>query len=153
EKNAFRDLSQILQRKIELEPDETAKRALRFELARVYEHDLKDGFAAIDAYKGALVTNARDREALTELARLYESEKLWIDHLEMLDALAQLLPVGERSALELRAADVVAEKQGDVEAAITRYRDLLNSDAAQGTEAHARARAALERMVRDERTR
>ena len=54
------------------------------------EKELGDSQAAIDALRGALESNARDGEALLELARLYEGEKLWADHLESVDALAGL---------------------------------------------------------------
>jgi tetratricopeptide (TPR) repeat protein len=152
DKGAFRDLAQILARKIELESDEAARRPLRFALAQVSERELKDVFAAIDAYKGALAADVKDVEAWTELSRLYQGERLWADHLEALDALAGLAPGAQWIAIELRAAGVVEQQMGDAETAIGRYRKVLYADGAPA-EALAGARAALERLLRDEGTR
>ncbi len=145
EKKAFRDLAGVYARKIELTSDEAARRPLRFSLAKVNETELHDTFAAIDAYKGALSVNGEDREALEAIARLYEGERLWADHLEALDALVPLAAGQARIDLELRAAEVVEKQLGDVEAAIGRYDKVLRM--------HPAARVALERLARDEATR
>src|SRR5207245_2922174 len=87
-----------------------------------------------------------DREALVELARLYEGERLFADQLEMLDALAEGAEPKERITIELKAAAVVETQLSDLESAIGRYRKLLSS----GDNAPEQARVALERIVRDE---
>jgi tetratricopeptide (TPR) repeat protein len=147
QKGAFRDLAGVYSRKIELSSDDGEQRTLRFQLARVQEEELHDTFAAIDAYKGVLSANAEDAEALTKIAKLYEGERLWADHLEAVDALAKLKQGAEKTALELSAAEVVEKQMGDVEVAIGRYASVLRADGAPG------ARSALERLVRDEATR
>ena len=151
-RGAHRDLSAIYTRKIELAIDDAERRRLRLLLAKLAERDLKDTFAAIDALKGILEANAADREALSELARLYEGEGLWADHLEALDALAQSAEVApeERVEVGFRAAVVVEQKMSEAEPAIKRYAEVLAAIPARiGGTFHAGARAALERLVRE----
>ncbi|HEY7956264.1 MAG TPA: tetratricopeptide repeat protein, partial [Polyangia bacterium] len=155
EEGKFRELTDVLGRQIELVTDEAERRALRFRLAGVCERELHDPLAAIDAYRAALAADPTDRDALGELARLYEGERMWPDHLEALDALFGLATETERAIeLHFRAAEVTEKQLGDVEGAIDRYRQVLDvAPAAPGAPFHAGARAALERLARDEATR
>ncbi|MDB4968610.1 MAG: repeat-containing protein, partial [Myxococcales bacterium] len=153
-KGSFRDLCGILTQKIEQNPDPAAQRPLRLQLAQLSELELHDALAAIDAYKGILSNDPRDVEALEAVARLYAAEGLYADHLEALDALAEAAgAAGDQTRkveLAFKAAQVLEREVGDQESAIARYRDVLFADAAVGTAPHAGARAALEKLVRDE---
>jgi tetratricopeptide (TPR) repeat protein len=154
QKGAHRDLAAVVQHKVELTYDEPEKRQLRFQLARIHEKDLRDTFAAIDQYKAVLTATPNDREALTEVARLYEGERLWSDHLEAIDALTELASGQEKVDLSFRAAEVVEKQIGEVEHAVQRYAAVLNSEPPRPlTPFHAGARAALERLAKDETTR
>jgi len=151
QKGAFRDLAGVLARKVELSHDPAEQRTLRAQLAQLQERDLRDVFAAIDVHKAQLAATPDDKQALAEVARLYEGEGLWQDHLEALDALADQSDGAERIELQFRAAEVVEKKIGDAEHAIQRYAAVLN--ALEPASYHAGARAALERLAKDETTR
>src|SRR5207245_1879468 len=78
-------------------------------------------------------------------------------HLEALDALAEAAGAAgdqpRRVELAFKAAQVLEREVGDAESAIARYRDVLfapGPEQSGGTAAHAGARAALEKLVRDE---
>ncbi len=155
-RKSFRDLAAVYARQIELVSDAARRRKLRFELAAVQEKELHDSEAAIEVLRGAVAgaegADPRDADAIAELARLYEGEKQWVEHLDALDALAALASgQGERELL-LRAAQVLESQIGDVDAAIKRYQTILESSP-QGEAAHLGARQALERLVRNESTR
>jgi tetratricopeptide (TPR) repeat protein len=98
-------------------------------MAKVYEDQLSDSFEAIGAYKGALEENDRDSEAVAALARLYEREGQWADHLEALDKLAALTDnpsdAARRLEIELQAARVTEEKIQQTDSAIRRYQQVL----------------------------
>jgi tetratricopeptide (TPR) repeat protein len=151
-RGAHRDLAAIYSRKIELAVDDGERRRLRLLLAKLSERDLEDSFAAIDALKGILEANPADREALSELARLYEGEGLWADHLEALDALTRSTELSpeERVEVAFRAAIVVEQKMSEAEPAIRRYAEVLAAIPPRiGGPFHAGARAALERLLRE----
>ncbi len=153
-RGAWRDLAGVLTQKIELTPDAAAQRPLRWQLAQLSEHELHDALAAIDAYKGILANDARDVEALEATARLYAAEGLYADHLEALDALIAVASDEARKVeLQFKAGQVLERESGDAETAIGRYREVLFSAGAEGTPPHAGAKAALEKLVRDDATR
>src|SRR5262249_3606437 len=137
------------------EPRES--RPLRLQLAQLSEHELHDALGAIDAYKGILIDNAHDVEALQAIARLYAAENLWADHLDALDALAEAAARSgdevTRVGLELKAAQVLQREVGDAESAIQRYKNVLFAPGVDGTPVQKGAQAALETLVRDEGTR
>ncbi|HEX2574271.1 MAG TPA: tetratricopeptide repeat protein [Polyangia bacterium] len=149
ERKAWRELTEIYARQIELAMAERDRRPLRFAMAQVFEEHLGEAFEAIAAYRGALEADARDLDAHEALARLYEKEAAWPDLLETLDAIAPLKPPGaERDAVRVRAAKVLEERQNEPEEAIERYRQIL--DDSPGNEA---ARKALEVLVQREELR
>jgi len=181
-REAWRDLCWVYTQQIELAPSESERRPLRFAMARVYEDKLSDSFEAIGAYKGALEANERDSEAVAALARLYEREGQWADHLEALDKLAALTDnpsdAARRLELELQAARVTEEKIQQADAAIQRYQRVLefetpvaqdvgdwmsaaqvelstvfNADRLRLLQIQGEARTALERLVQQSETR
>ena len=156
-KGSFRDLAAVLTQKIEQTHEPAAQRPLRVQLAQLAEHELHDALGAIDAYRGILVHEPRDVEALEAVARLYAAEGLYADHLESLDALVEAAAaagdVARKVELEFKAAQVLEREVGDAESAIARYRSVLFTDGAGGTAPQAGAKAALEKLVRDDSTR
>ena len=149
----FRELALTYARQIDLALSEQEKRPLRFSMARVYESELSDAFEAIAVYKAVLDAQSTDGEALVALERLYEAEGMWPDLLETVDRRAKLAATTDRggdahNTLRFRAAKVLEDKQGEAEAAIDRYRQIL--DDAPG---HEPSRAALDALVRREETR
>ncbi|MCA1663913.1 MAG: hypothetical protein LC659_06555, partial [Myxococcales bacterium] len=153
-KGAWRDLSSVLTQKIDQTHEPAAQRPLRLQLAQLSEHELHDALAAIDAYKGVLANDPRDVEALEAVARLYATEGLYADHLEALDALIEAAADPVRKVeLQFKAAGVLEREVGDAESAIARYREVLFAPGGEGSPAHAGAKAALDKLVRDDSTR
>lgn len=149
ESRSYRDLAWVYGRQIELATSPAERRPLRFALAQIFDENLGDAFEAVAVYKAALEENPLDLEVLASLARLYERESLWPDLLETLDAMTAEQPRGERAdELRMKAAKVLEEKQGELELAIERYRQILDD-----SPDHEPARRALEGLAQREETR
>ena len=131
-REAWRDLCWVYTQQIELAKSETARRPLRFAMARVYDEKLGDTSEAMGAYKSAIDANSSDIEAIAALSLLYEREGQWADHLETLDQLAKLkddsTDSAERTQIKLKAARVTEEKLGEIEAAIRRYQEIIEGE-------------------------
>ena len=144
----FRSLVDVLAQKIELAPDDRARRPLRMTAAAVHDNELHDAFEAIGQYKAILEAMPDDVESLGHLDQLYEREKLWPDLVEIIDRRAALeLGREPRAELLWRAAHIVETEQGEARAAIERYRDVLAV-----SPGHEATRAALDALTRDEDT-
>lgn len=142
-----RELAVTLERKIELTADVAARQALRHAAAAVYERELDDIYQAIGQLTGILDDDAAEPVALAELDRIYSHQKLWPELLEVLDRRALIAnTVEERADLGFRGAHLVETELVDVEGAIARYGAVL-----QVLPGHARARAALEVLMQDDR--
>ena len=146
--NEPRELAGILARKIELAEAPGSARLLRFAAAQVYELELREPFEAITQMRAVLDGDADDREALAALDRLYTTEEMWPDLLEVLDRRAELeADPAARADLRHRAALVVAERLLEPDQAVERLRVLLDD-----RRDHVGARDTLDAMTRDEDT-
>src|SRR5262249_31327722 len=144
----FRSLVDVLAQKIELAPDDKARRPLRITAAAVHDNELHDAFEAIGQYKAILDGAPEDTAALEALDKLYEREKLWPDLLATIDRRASTEQSREnRAELLFRAAHIVEKEQGEARAAIERYREVLAA-----TLGHTATRNALDGLARDEDT-
>ena len=77
-----------------------ARRTMRFLIATIAEKELADLDEAVAAVRPILDDLPEDREALTTLARLYQTQGLPAEHLEILERLQSLAPAdGERIEL------------------------------------------------------
>ena len=138
------ELIWVYQHKLEREDDEDERRDLRLSIARVYEEQLEDNFEAISAYKVLQQAQPDDPEILDALDRLYASEQMSSDLLEVLEAkIGQEQDLDRRSELLARVAGIQEGDIGDLDGAINRYRQVIELEPT-----HAGAREALERLVR-----
>ncbi|HEY3359783.1 MAG TPA: tetratricopeptide repeat protein [Polyangia bacterium] len=141
---AWRELCGVLQRKLELSVGPAERVPLYYQLAEVCEIKLGDPYEAITAYKSVLGERAGDPAALEALDRLFGTERLWTDLVEILDARAAITGAPDaREELRYRAARVTEKELDDVIAAIGRYRDVLAA-----APQHRGAREALEALLR-----
>lgn len=124
---AWRDLAEILQRKIELTTDPAALRALRFAIARLHDEKLAEPAEAASHLRAVLDAHVGDTEALVALDRLFQREKQHTELLEILDLRLAAVPAGDpgRTELAFRAATLVEKDLLDPGASIDRYRSVL----------------------------
>ncbi len=138
-----RELVVTLERKIELTTDLEQRQQLRRDAAHYYEHALGDVYQAIGQLTSVLDDDAGNAGALAELDRIYASQKLWPELLDVVDKRALLaISAKDRADLAYRAARLVEVELGDPDAAIPRYGAVLQVFAS-----HDPARAALEQLM------
>jgi golgin subfamily B member 1 len=145
---AWRELTRIYQRKLELASDAPTRIGVFFLLAEVHETKLGDAYEAISAYKSVLLETGHEAEpeALAALDRLFQKEKLWSDLCEVLQTrLAHEADATAREELRFRLGQALERELDDAIGAIGQYRDVLAS-----IPSHAGARAALEGLLRND---
>ena len=108
----------------ELTADAVHARALRLQLAAIYETEMGLPDRAIDAYQAILAHAPDDGEALAALDRLLESHGRFETLQEVLAQRAALAAGDERLKLVRRRAKLLEEKLGNPEAAATCLREL-----------------------------
>ena len=114
----------VLETLAKLEPSTAARRAVRVELARLAWLEADDLDRAVRAFRGALVEDARDAEALDGLARALTEGQRWQELTEVLEQRAAGLE-GEAARHDwVRAARIFDEQLGDPARAIKAWRIL-----------------------------
>jgi tetratricopeptide (TPR) repeat protein len=113
-----------LQKQAELTPDRQRARALRLEVATVYEKELSQPDRAGEAYEAILAEIPDDQEALAALDRLNEAHGRADEQQEILRRRAALATGDERVDLVRRRARILEERLNNPEAAASALRDL-----------------------------
>ncbi|HVT06900.1 MAG TPA: tetratricopeptide repeat protein [Polyangia bacterium] len=114
----------ILQAQAELVGDRQKARALRIEVAGVYERELTLPDRAIDAYEAVLAEIPDDAQALEALDRLHESTGRYDDLQEVLKKRAALATGEARLEIVRRRARILQDRLNNPEAAAAALRDL-----------------------------
>ncbi len=139
----WRDLIDILRRRVELAGDSGARRDLLWRIAQVIEKSIGDRDEAITAYHVILDERADDLPTLDALARLYDEAE---QHSDLLEVLERRLPltsaVPERVALRTRMATLLEGALRRADAALDAYREILVEEPRDAV-----ARKGLERML------
>jgi golgin subfamily B member 1 len=141
------ELSSVLARARDLAPTDPARLAFQLKLAGLFENELADEEAAVDAYRAALGADDRNETALAGLERLYTK----------LDRFAELNRVYERQIqlaadpreqvrILAKSAGIFEEKLHDLPQAIERHEAILRVDGG-----NVGAVKELERLYRAER--
>jgi len=115
-----------LKRQAELTTDPQKSRALRLEVASVYEKELGVPERATEAYEAILASAPDDEEALAALDRLNEVHSRFEDLQEILEKRAVHATGKERIDLVRRRAKLLEEKLNNPEAAASALRELGN---------------------------
>ncbi len=145
-------LADILDRLVDTASDVARRRALRAELGALAAGPLSDAARASEAWRAILADANDDREALVELRSIELHRGQHPDALEVTDQLIEITPAGnDRDLLRIEAAELLESKLADAPSAIDRYAAVLNDAAS--PEGVSRARAALDRLVRERDTR
>ena len=148
-KEAWLELTEILNRRIELVDEPEAKRDYYFKLANVQEEKMGEAFEAITAYRRVTDLFPQDKEALIALNRLFSKEKLWADLLDVLDRLIALEEEpSARNDLNYRAGRIMQTEMSDFDGSIARYKGVLDNDPG-----HSDARTALEELAKSDTAR
>ena len=158
-KSEWRDLADVLRRRLELEAEPKARRDLLFRMALLTERELGDPAGAVPAYGAVLDETPEDLPALDALIRLHEAAGRKLDLLEILERRIQIEvarlaapATGPRdpardernlAGYRMRAAAIDLEL-GRAESAIERYREVLDRDGR-----HEGALRGLEQLLAD----
>ncbi len=139
----FSDLLEIYERKRDLTNDAAERNAIRFEIAKLFETEIKDLDRAIATYDSILEDEPRDARALAALDVLYGRLERWEPYVDVLRRRIEL-DVGENELIDLkyRLGQTLEKHRGDPAGALENYREILFIDSA-----NAGAREALEAMM------
>jgi tetratricopeptide (TPR) repeat protein len=141
------ELLGIVQRKLDLTGDAGEKKAIRYQIAKLYETEIGEPQKAIAAYRAILDENGEEPEALGALDRIFQGEAMWAELAALIPREVAAAPPAEGavSALKFRLGQVRESHLADVAGAIECYRDILDADPA-----HEGARGALEARLGDQ---
>jgi tetratricopeptide (TPR) repeat protein len=145
----WRELVEVLRRRVEHESAMSERRQIRARIARVLEDDVGAPTEAIAAYHELLDEAPEDGEALGELARLYRQSSRWPDLLDSLERRLSLLTgSAERVQILAEIAQILDERLERKADAFERYSEILHS-----TPDHEGARVGIERLLTNDELR
>ncbi len=102
---------------------------IHFQVAAIYEHELRDLDKAIEAYLDVETHLPNHADTMEALTRVYEKTGQWQKAADVLERRAQLAEVkSQRLELHHRAGEIYAEKIGDAKLAETRFVRALEID-------------------------
>lgn len=102
---------------------------IHFQVAAIYEHELKELDKAIDAYLEVETVLPNHADTMEALTRVYEKTEQWQKAADVLERRAQLAEVkSQRLELHYKAGELYAEKLGDAKQAETRFVRALEID-------------------------
>jgi tetratricopeptide (TPR) repeat protein len=139
----WRDLIEILRRKLEVAAAPAEARDLLSRIAEIHEVMLEEPDEAIAAHLEALERDAGDLRALSELARLYREAQRHADLLDILEKQAQVDP-SLRPALQVEIAQLLAGPLARPVEALETWKAVLD-----GEPTHPLALAAVEAALAD----
>ncbi len=146
----YTELLSIYQKKLDLEMDPARQKGIRYQIAQLYENEIKDPGQAVTAYRAILdgVGGENELAAWQALDRIYTATAQWAElqatiprELELVD------PADAATIVELkyRLGQIREQHLSDVPGAIECYREILEL-----APAHSGAREALERRLGDQ---
>jgi tetratricopeptide (TPR) repeat protein len=140
------DLAGVLARARDLAADEASRVAWQLQIAGLYENELEDDEAAIEAYRTVQGTEDRDPEALAGLERLYTKLDRFAELNRVYEKLADIAAdPRERLRVLGKSAGIWEEKLQNPHKAIERYEQVLALDGG-----NLPAVKSLERLYRQE---
>lgn len=102
---------------------------IHFQIAAIYEHELRDFDKAIDAYLEVETLLPNHGDTMEALTRVYENSGAWQKAADVLERRAQLAEVkSQRPLLHHQAGVIYAEKLGDAKSAESRFVRALEID-------------------------
>ena len=139
----YADLLSVYEKRRELSPDHHEKKQISYEIAKLYETEVKDLDRAIDTYNGVLEDEPTDGRALAALDVLYRQLERWEPYVDVLRRRIELDSTEQELIdLKFRLGDTLEKHTADAAGALENYREILFLDAQ-----HEGARSALERLL------
>ncbi len=125
----FEGLEDVLVRRVDLARDFQVIREATIKLGQLYEDIIEDPAKAIEAYRRLLDADARDREAIAGLKRVFEREERFDDLADILETEVGLLePGAERLALLQQIGSLQRVQRHDPDAAVDAFARALADD-------------------------
>ncbi len=141
----YSDLLGIYEKRRDLSTDHNEKKQISYEIAKLYETEVKDLDKAIDTYNGVLEDEPTDAHALKALDVLYGHLERWEPYVDTLRRRIELdVNEGELIDLKFRLGQTLEKHTGDPAGALENYREILFLDAQ-----HNGAREALEALLQN----
>jgi tetratricopeptide (TPR) repeat protein len=143
----WQDLAQVLSRARDLAASDEARVVFQLQIAGLYENEISDDEAAVEAYRTVIGLDDHSREALAGLERLYTKLDRFAELNRVYErqiALAE--DVREKSRILAKSAGIHDEKLHDPRSAIEKNEAILALDGG-----NLPALKALERLYRDAR--
>ena len=139
----FADLLGIYEKKRDLSTTPEEKKGINYEIAKLYENEIRDVDKAIDTYVQVLLDEPSDAQALAALDVLYGSLGRWEPYVDVLRRRIEL-DVTEPDLIDLkyRLGQTLEKHLSDAAGALENYREILFLDPQ-----HEGARQALEAML------
>ena len=138
----FDKQAQALEKKLQHVVEDTDRKSVLFEIARIWEEQIGEIDEAIGAMQRVLEIDGADLKALDGLVRLYDQESRWSELAYTLTRKVELAKdTSDNVELRMRVAALCEGDLGDPEAAVQWYRGVLDFDAG-----HVGALSALERL-------
>ena len=125
----FRELAELYERAVDLARDDETRITYLFKIGRLHEDALQAPLSALSAYQRILGLEPAHLGAIHALQRAAERGESWDELVRALDLEADRTgDKAERAALLHRAAEILAERIGDVPGAIVRCKAVLALD-------------------------
>jgi tetratricopeptide (TPR) repeat protein len=125
---AKKELSQVLERRAEVEPLAEARRQALVKLGELRATGIGDRVGAIEAFRRVISTYGPSREVTQKLVPLLEQERRWEDLAAALEADAAVAPVEERAAITSKLGQLRLARLGDTSGAIRAFGASLAAD-------------------------
>jgi tetratricopeptide (TPR) repeat protein len=137
------ELLEVYQRRAELAVDPEQRKAILFQIARLYDSQLEQPEQAVATFEEVLTEDPTDERALAALDALYQKTGQWEAFAEILLRRIELV-TGEDSLLDLkfRLAQAQEAHLGEQRSALENHREILFIN-----QEHQGSRAALEKML------
>ena len=145
----YADLLEIYEKKRDLANDPQERKAIQYEIAKLFENEVKDVDKAIDTYNAILEDEPAEGPALSALDRLYGALGRWEPYADTLRRRIEL-DVAEKELIDLkyRLGQTLERHLGDSRSALENYREILFL-----APGHDQAREALEALLQNEELR
>lgn len=125
----WRDLIDVLKRKIELADEREEALVLRLQIASIYDRDLGDPDRAAEVYREVLAMDPARHDARENLERIFTLQRRWDELVALLgEQISFAHGPGEEVALHEKIAALWEEQLGHPERAIDSYRAILRVD-------------------------
>ena len=126
---AWEELSQILRHRVQLSADPDEQMEIWRRLGELYELQMAQVDDAVDAYRRILEIDPSDILAIESLERIFEAYERWR---ELIDVLSQKADAtydpDDMVAIRYRIAQIWEQQLGEVEHAMSTYRDVLAAE-------------------------